>query len=1025
MRKILGILWFLFLSLGLVQAQQTVITGKVKDARDGLPLSGVTVRVKGNPAGVQTEIDGSFRIQVAGKQNVLVFSYVGYAPEEVNVGSKNADISVLLSTEDRKLQEVVVVAYGSQDKSKITGSIGKVDGKELKDIPMTSVDQMLQGKVAGLQSVAPTGQPGGLQQIRIRGIGSIYASSEPLYVIDGVPINSGDFSRNSTTSNALAGINPNDIESVSVLKDASAASLYGSRAANGVILITTKKGRAGKTRIGFDAEYGWSNVAYLNSEAKPLNAAQYTELTTEGLVNAGLTASQATDYLNNVLNANNGYNTNWLDEVTRQGISQQYNLSASGGDSKTTFYASGGYFKQEGVVIGADFSRYTGSVSLTHHVTEKISLGFSVNAAHYDQNTPNQSAAFRSPVLAAFYLLPFQHPYNKDGSYDYSPSDYEQIYNPLAIVHYDKQLLSNTKLLGTISGDYHILNNLKFSTRLGLDYFTLEELLYYNPFFGDAVTRGGDMNNYYTRVFNWVWTNTLDYHLDMDKEGNLTADLKLGYESQKSKEYDISAYGSGVPGVTSLILPPTSTPKLANGTGSDYSFASLFSNLQLNYKNKFSVSGSLRRDGSSRFGSNDRYGTFWSVGGAWNIDKEQFMDNAHFLSSLKLRASYGVNGNAGGGNVTSSTGTSPTTPGFGNYTWRPLYGFGVDNAGFSTNYNQSPGGAPFQVGNENLTWELNKPFDVGAEVGVFKNRLTVEFDYYYRKTSRLLQSVPLSLTSGFGSYPANIGSMENKGVEFTVNATPVLTKDFRWDLSFNIAINHNKVLALENNQDIIVGNPPQIIRVGQDIQSVYTFIWAGVDPQTGSGLWYTDGTKKSTTSDVTKVQNAIIGSNSPRGFGGFLTNFTYKGITLSAQFNFQYGNLVYDQWGFLNQSDGAFFTLNQNQLELKRWQKPGDKTNEPQYVAGNQSQSNTTSSRYFYKGDYIRLRNLTLSYQFPRNLLKSVRADNCMIYLRGTNLWTKAFDKNLTFDPEQPINGTNDLQILLQKTFSIGLNLNF
>jgi len=281
MRKILGIVWLLFLSVGVSWAQQTVISGKVKDARDGLPLPGVTVRVKGNPAGVQTDVDGNFQIQVSGKQNVLVFSYVGYAPEEVNVGSKSVNITVSLSTEDKKLQEVVVVAYGSQDKSKITGSVGKVDGKDLKDVPLTSVDQMLQGKVAGLQSVAPTGQPGGLQQIRIRGIGSIYASSEPLYVIDGVPVNSGDFSRNSTTSNALAGINANDIESVSVLKDAAAASLYGSRAANGVILITTKKGRAGKTRIGFDAEYGWSNVAYINSLSKPLNASQYTELTME------------------------------------------------------------------------------------------------------------------------------------------------------------------------------------------------------------------------------------------------------------------------------------------------------------------------------------------------------------------------------------------------------------------------------------------------------------------------------------------------------------------------------------------------------------------------------------------------------------------------------------------------------------------------------------------------------------------------------------------------------------------------
>jgi TonB-linked SusC/RagA family outer membrane protein len=1005
MRKFLGSLVVLFL-MYVPSKAQSVITGKVTDAKDGLPLSGVSVRVKGSTNGTQSDNDGNFRISADGKQKTLVFSHVGYASEEVNPGNKQ-NITVSLSTEERKLEEVVVVAYGSQDKTKITGAVAKVDGKDLADIPLTSVDQMLQGKVAGLQSVASSGQPGALQEIRIRGIGSINASSEPLFVIDGIPVTTGDVSRLTTTTNALAGLNANDIESVSVLKDAAASTLYGSRAANGVILITTKKGRPGKTRIAVDAEYGWNSLAYINDLSKPLNASQFTTLTTEGLVNAGFTAAQATNYFNNVLQWNTGYNTNWLDKVTRQGINQQYNISASGGDTKTSFYASAGYSKQQSVVIGSDFVRYSGSLNMKHTVSEKISLGLSVNVAHFDQNTPNQSANFRSPVLAAFFLRPTQHPFNKDGSYDYSPSDFEQIYNPLSIVHYDRQLFGNTKLLSSMSGEYKILKNLRFGSKLGLDYLDVEEQQYYNPFFGDAVTRGGDLYNYYTRIFNWVWTNTLDYHQDFDKSGNLTADLKLGYESQKSKEYDISAYGSGVPGVTTLILPPTSSPKTSAGNGTDYSFASVFSNLQLDFKNKYSLSGSLRRDGSSRFGFNQQFGTFWSVGGAWNIDKENFLANVSYISGLKLRASYGVNGNAGIGNIT----------------WRQLSGFSTDNNAFSTHYNQQPGSAPVQVGNPNLTWEQNKPFDVGLELGLFKNRLNIEADYYKRKTDRLIQNVPLSLTSGFVNYPDNIGSMENKGFEFTLNASPVSTKNFRWDISFNIAFNKNKVTALNNGQDIINGT--QIIRVGQDLQSVYTFIWAGVDPQTGSGLWYTDETRKTTTSDVTKVKNAIVGSNSPKNFGGFTTTFTYKGFSLSGQFNFQYGNLLFDTWGFLNESDGAFFSLNQNQRELRRWQKAGDKTDMPQYVAGNQSGSNSASTRYFYKGDYIRLRNLSLSYQFPKNILKRVRTENVQLYIRGTNLWTKAYDKNLTFDPEQPINGVNDLQVLFQKTVSFGLNLNF
>jgi TonB-dependent starch-binding outer membrane protein SusC len=978
---------------------QSEITGRVTDAKDGLPLPGVSVRMKGNNTGVQTDINGVFHLSNAEKGKVLVISYIGYAPQELVIGSRN-NLSISLMTEDRKLQEVVVVAYGSQEKSKITGSVAKVDGKELLDVPMPSVDQMLQGKVAGLQSVASSGQPGALQEIRIRGIGSLNASSEPLFVIDGIPANTGDFSSGTTTSNALAGLNPNDIESISVLKDAAAASLYGARAANGVILITTRKGRPGKTKIGFDSEYGSSKVAYLNNLAKPLSASQYTDLTREGLVNAGLDTASANSFLDNVLGANNGYNSDWLSLVTRQGITQQYNVSASGGDSKTTFYASGGYFKQQGVVIASDFTRYSGSLNLRHNVNEKMSIGMSVNASHFDQTTPTQSANFRSPVLAAFYLRPFQHPFNKDGTYDYSQADFEQIFNPLAIAHYDRQLLGNTKLLGTIDGTYNILKNLKFSSRIGLDYFTLEEKIYYNPFFGDAANRQGDVFNIYTRVFNWVWTNTLDYHQELDKEGDLTADLKLGYESQKSKEYVITAYGSGVPQLTTLLLPPPASPKTAVATGSDYSFDAVFSNLQLNYKNKFSLSGSLRRDGSSRFGINNQYGTFWSVGGAWNIDKEAFLADSKVISGLKLRASYGTNGNAE----------------IGNYSGQATFGFGA-------NYNRLPGGLPTNVGNPSLTWEQNKPFDVGLEVSVLQNRISLETDYYVRKTNQLLQNVPLSLTSGFSSYPDNIGSLENKGIEFTVNATPVRSKDFRWDLSFNIAFNKNRVTSLNNGQDIINGT--QIIRVGKDVQSVYTYIWAGVDPATGSGLWYTDSTKKATTSDITQVKNAIVGSNSPKAFGGLTNTFSYKGFSLSGQLNFQYGNLLFDQWGFLNESDGAFFTLNQNQRELRRWQKPGDKTDMPQYVAQNPSQSNAPSTRYFYKGDYIRLRNLTFSYQLPKKLLNPIKMDNIMIYVRGTNLWTKAADKNLTFDPEQPINGTNDLQVLMQKTISFGLNLNF
>lgn len=999
MRKFLGLMTVL-IGFTIPIFAQNIVKGKVTDAKDGTPIGGVTVRSKAGGNSVVTGSDGAFQIRTSGKQDILVFSSIGFATEEVNVGGKT-NISLAMSTEEKKLQEVVVVAYGSQEKKKLTGSVAKIDGKEFENIPMSSVDQMLQGKVAGLQSVASSGQPGALQEIRIRGVGSINASSEPLYVIDGIPANTGDFSRTTTTSNALAGINPNDIESVSVLKDASAASLYGSRAANGVILITTKKGRAGKTKISADAEFGYSDVAYLSPLGMPLSKNQYTELTKEGLSNATGGDTATINFYLDALGANNGHNTDWLNNVTRQGRTQQFNISAAGGDARTTFFLSGGYFKQQSVVIASDFERYSGDINLKHKLNEKISVGMSLNVSHTSQTTPTQSANFRSPVLAAYYLRPYQYPLNPDGTINYSTDVFEQIYNPLAIAHYDRTSLGTTKMIGTLNGDYNIIRGMRFSTRFGIDYQALEESNYFNPFFGDYVNEGGKFTNFYTRLFNWVWTNTLDYTRELDKEGNLTGDIKVGYEAQKSQEYDLSADGNGVPELTSLPLPPTSNPDIALAQGQDYSFSSLFSNLQFSYKNKYSLSGSLRQDGSSRFGEDNRYGIFWSVGAAWNIDREDFMSNIDYITNLKLRASYGTNGNAN----------------IGNYSWRALYGY-------SNDYNKLPGSAPATVGNPNLTWEQNKPFDIGLEVGVLKNRLNVEVDYYIRNTTQLLQRVPLSLTSGFTSYLDNIGSMENKGIEFTINSTPVLTKDFRWDLSVNIAFNKNKVTQLNDNADII--SLPYIIRKGQDVQSIYTYQWVGADPQTGAPLWYTDSTRKSTTSDVTQVNNAIVGSASPKGFGGLNTVFSYKGLSLSAQFNYQFGNLLTNQWGFLNESDGAFYSLNQDVKEYeRRWQKPGDKTDVPKYIAGNQTQSNTLSTRYFYKGDYIRLRNVVLTYQLPKKLLTHIKMDNVQFYVRGTNLWTKAFDKNLTFDPEQPINGLNDLQVLFQKTVSIGVNLNF
>jgi TonB-dependent starch-binding outer membrane protein SusC len=980
-----------------IWAQNRTIGGKVTDD-NGRPIVNATVMIKETSAGTTTDVDGNYSLQIDNRSKTLIISYVGMASQEITIGNRSA-ISTALKQEGRSMDEVVVVAYGTQVKKKVTGAISRVNGRELENKPFTSVDQMLQGKVPGLLSTSPTGQPGGIQQIRIRGIGSVTAGAAPLYVIDGVPVNSGDFSRLNNTSNALAGLNPNDIESVSVLKDAASASIYGSRAANGVILITTKQGRAGKSKIRIDSEFGFGNTAYINDAARPLNRDEYFTLTREGLVNAGV--AQATiDATLNTLGFSNTANEDWVNLVTRQGTTQNINASISGGDPKTTFYTSVGFFDQKAVVIGSDFERYSGTFNIKHRATEKLSIGINTTGSYIHQNSPSQSSNFRNPVADAYWLRPSQNAYNADGTVNFSTTTFNQLYNPLAIDQYDRIQLNNVKVLANMNGEYQFYKDLKFTTKFGVDFINIEEERYDNPFFGDSRTVGGRMYNYDTRVANWLWSNLLNYHHDFLSGKDLSFDLTLGYEAQKSKQYQITTRGEGVPSTTSIPLPVPSSPSVANGARTDYSFVSAFSIMQWGYKNKYILSGSIRRDGSSRFGSNNKYGTFWSVGGAWNLDQENFIQSINFINALKLRASYGVNGNAE----------------IGNYTWKGTYIF-------NANYNQQPGSAPNQVENPDLTWEINKPMNVGIDAVIWDGRVTLNADYYIRKTENLILNDPLSRTSGFNSVSANVGSMENKGWEFQVNIIPVRTKDFTWDFTFNIALNKNKVTSLRNNADILA--LPFVRRVGEDFQAIYTRLWAGVDPANGSPLWYTDVTKTQTTGNVTTVQRAIIGTASPKGFGSFSTALNYKGFTLDGQFNYQYGNLVYDNWGFISWSDGFNPQLNKIKKQLGRWQKPGDITDIPKYVYGGANVSNAESSRWYYKGDFIRLRDLTLSYTLPKAAVNNLKLDNVRFYVRGTNLWTKAFDKDITFDPEQPINGVNDLQILIQRTISVGLSLGF
>lgn len=1014
-------LYFFTICASAAFAQTRSVNGTVRAKDDNSSIPGVSILVKGTHIGTVTDNNGQYNLKNVPDGSVLVFSFIGYDVQQIALKG-SGKIDVTLKSNSNQLGEVVVNGYGTQSKKVITGSVGQVKGADLADKDYASLDQSLQGRVAGLQSVGTSGQPGALQQIRIRGIGSITADANPLYVIDGIIINSGDLSRSTSgagaSTDALAGINPSDIESINVLKDASATAIYGSRGANGVIIITTKQGKAGKAKITFNAEYGSVKPGHLTSAGQLLNTDQWRTLTTQGILNNpaymaanNLNSGNVTDYVNNNLGAGSGVNTNWLDQVQRTGRQAQYNLNVSGGNDTTQYSISGGYFKQQGDVIASDFNRYSLAFNLKSQLTKRLSVSTSLIIGQTGQNSPSGASYFSNPISAALSLLPFLSPYNADGSYNIAPSTFgANNYNPLYNAANNTNKSNQLKGLGSLSAEYKILDNLKFTSRVGIDYNNVEEDNYLNPTYGDGATTNGYSSRYYSRYFNWTATNLLDYHVNLDAKHDFVANVKAGYEAQKSQYYYSSATSTGFPANTNVHVPSAGSTVLEGfGSNEDYSVASLLSLADISYKNKYVLSGSFRRDGSSRFGANNRYGNFWSVGGSWNAQEEDFIKQFSWINVLKLRTSYGVTGNAN----------------IGNYSARALYSYGTgtdaSGNGYNFNYNGLGGSGPTSVGNDNLTWETNKQFDAGLDVSVLKSRLSFSFDYYNRDATNLLLNEPTSETTGFLSYVNNIGSMRNRGIELSISGTPVIAGDFKWDAAFNISHNANTITSLIDNKDIVSGS--FIRRVGLDFQTFYLRQWAGVDPSNGSPLWYTDATRTKTTSNYNSAGLVADKSATPKIFGSYTSTFSYKGFSLEGMLYYNFGNYIQDQWARYTQSDGSNTGYNHFASQLDAWTKPGDITNTPIYIYNNTDNSSRASSRFLYRGDYVRLRELTAAYQFPKALISGAKISSLKVYVRGTNLWTWVRDKNLPYDPEQGIAGQSNFNIGVPKIFSVGVKV--
>ncbi|WP_343746737.1 SusC/RagA family TonB-linked outer membrane protein [Chitinophaga sp.] len=971
-----------------------IVSGQVTDI-SGHALPGVSIRIAGVNKGATTGTDGQFRM-MAPPTGTLVCSFIGYEEQKVAISNRST-LNIVLKDDARGLNEVVVVAYGVQTKGSLTGSAVMVNSALYDKAPRSSFQESLQGNVPGLQSTNGSGQPGSVPSIRIRGIGSITAGSTPLYVVDGVPVVTDDLT--DFNVNSLAGINSADIASISVLKDAAAASIYGSRAANGVILITTKTGRPGRTRISVSAQQG-VNTLTIPKGNYPLNTHEMIELLREGWYNKNDGSGEA-GFIRELQarGIDTTVNTNWMNLLTRSGSYTQANLSAAGGTDKTRFYVSGGYYDSKSALRGVDYQRMTGKLNLSNQATDRLSFNVNLSLAYQKANAVGDVGLLANPVRSFARIQPWLRVYNPDGSYDFS---YNTSFNPVAVLNEVTRTGAIYGLLAGAGAKYVIIDGLSLESKISLDLNYARSNSFYPPNFGDGRNTNGRAyvnNNLWN---NWVSTSILRYQRRWGQHGINTF---AGFEAQRTRNTGNNASATNfLPGKSELA--DASRPEFISSVNAANSLTGVFLNAGYDYQQKYYLSGSIRRDASSRFGAQKRGANFWSVGVAWNIYKEGFMHDIPGINELKLRASYGSNGNQA----------------IDNYASLSLYNPAND-------YDGKPGYVLGQYPNPYLTWEQNKPFNAGIDFSVLKNRISGTVEYYNRVTSRLLLNVPVSSTNGITTVFRNNGEMRNSGWEVSLssrNVLPARPESFSWRTDFNFSTLKNTITRLDNPMTSIYKR-----EVGGDFYQFYLVGYAGADPQTGEALWYTNADKTATTKVYGEAQRFNQGSALPKFYGGITNHFSYKGFELSFQFFYNWGNKVYDNWGSFTESDGSGGFGASSKLSRRiyenRWQHPGDITNIPKVVFGGTQTglSNQASSRFLYDGSFIRLRDLLLAYNLPQLWLSKAGLTEARVYFRGNNLWMYVKDRQLTMDPEVPVTGDYDQRPPIFKTFLVGVDVNF
>ena len=927
-------------------AQDITVTGTVTDATTQETVIGAAVQLKGSTTVyAMTDDLGYYSLNVP-SNGVLVVSFLGYKTVEIPVNGRSR-IDVALELEAEMLEDVVVIAYGTARKEANTGSVATVTGDVIAESPVTSVDKMLSGKMAGVQVTASSGQPGASSEIRIRGISSINAGNDPLWVVDGIPVMTGNQSYFTNTGNAIASINPNDIESITVLKDAAAASIYGSRAANGVILVTTKSGQAGKTRFTARVK------SILNREM-----------------------------------------TNWLREFTKVGLLQEYEINAQAGSDKGRFYASLSYQDNEGIAYGIDFQKFQARVNSDYQLTKTLSIGTRVNLAYTDQDdTPMQSLYYSNPLWGGLLILPWTPFYDQDGNYNVNISENSNT-NPLYTATNDDQWERQYRVQGTMYLQWEPIRGLVIKTNNSVEGTFGEGRRYWAPDPGASIGTLQTSNTYYLQL---TTSNTISYNNTWGDHGFSI----LG--GQEAMMLDYKYYYAYAPSVDANIpylnTSVASSDEVGYGASKE-TLLSFFGRAEYDYASRYYVNASIRGDGSSLFGANNRWGLFWSASASWNIHNERWMQGtSDWLTMLKLRASYGVNGN----NSISS------------YRAYGVYA--------STAYNGTTGMLPSQPANDNLSWEKNKTWNVGVDFGFFDNRLTGTIEFYDRLTTDMLLDKRVPATSGFTSNFMNIGSLKNTGIEFQIEGEIIRTDDWNWSVGANLAWNKSKVLDLGDNEFLSYSGDSRLRHiVGESFYTFYLRDYYGVNPSNGEALWVTEDGKL--TNDYNKARYYNAGSPEPKLYGGFNTTVSWKGLSLSAFFEYKWGNKVYLLENRYYTSDGNQMGTNQSIYALDYWEKPGDTGTNPRPVAGNTSESyNFGSDRWLEDGSYIRLKDITLSYNLPQRALDKIKLQGLKFYVSGLNLYT--FHDVSYWDPERGATGIGAGIYPMTKTIVGGIELTF